>query len=704
MTDAKTPGRFAVPGLLARSGRTAVGVGADVGAPGDANGMRFLRRSTSDPVSIASKAAAPPDRTVSMALRRSPISVPPRAARQPVGIIRRALKADQVIPAVDKIDFLKNALDRGTDAQKRGSTTETMRERLQKFLDENSAMFGDDDAMSIALAIDAVAKVIASELYDDALKPAIAKHLMDVFAPQLEGELSGDGKDKKAALGTAKTIVSVDALSLYMHHERTCDDAAWDIKDAAADGKMKPADLYQLLLKKFQSELGSYTAAYILKQQDTGVNGVYVRKEATGELSVEYLEELFGENLDTAADSTKKVPHAANGKKLEFTPQAKQRLDALRDAVDQAADDRLADPRPKDAASRRNRYLHDVSEKDKAIKGGRDAAVLAKLQKSPWNLSAAKAAKVIAEVKAKLPGLPLTITHWVDSRTADGPGSTPFSAVDVSRAGQRTDTDVQGKTFSAMGEYTHPTYKDERGAHYTQFRGWKDRLMTGNLGMDGAEMPVFGAVNVNFRRGKGTERTRLVNGAAGLETRDKLNSKEKKTLKEQQKADRDTFGTNYYGDMHLVLKRSQVVGRTVYTAGDHGQPHLDPFLAFADFVAGSSAADNYRSDLTGLKGTVGTMSTEYAQAIVGSLLGSKKAAQMNLPFEIQIHGGVDWSTDVEEIWIAPSAPAAAVKRLETWARGAPGRPKIRKIKPPKTGTITSKKELARSGVKHANKL
>jgi hypothetical protein len=268
--------------------------------------------------------------------------------------------------------------------------------------------------------------------------------------------------------------------------------------------------------------------------------------------------------------------------------------------------------------------------------------------------------------------------------------------------------DVEGKNFSALGKYTHPKYKDERGEHYTQFRGWKDRLMTGNNGMEGAEMPVFGAVNVNFDKGKATERTVGIDGADGLESKKTLNKNEKKLLKQQQDADRDKFGVNYYGDMHLVLKRDQVADRTIYTAGDHGQPHRDPFLAFADFMAGSfgsSGTDDYRSDLTRLKkGPGGVMSTEFAQAIVGTVLGSKKAAQMNLPFEIQIHGGVDWETDVAEIWVAPDAPAPAVARLEAWSTAAPGRPKVKKIKPPKSGTITSRKELARSGMKHAKKL
>lgn len=90
--------------------------------------------------------------------------------------------------------------------------------------------------------------------------------------------------------------------------------------------------------------------------------------------------------------------------------------------------------------------------------------------------------------------------------------------------------------------------------------------------------------------------------------------------------------------------------------------------------------------------------------VEATILGSVKAAAVNLPFEIMIHGGVDRETDVAEIWVSPAVKSQYVAKLQAWSRRQSGRPKVKLIEPPSDGTVSSQAGLAASGVKRAKKL
>lgn len=628
-------------------------------------------------------------------------------------VIRRTLNPTQILTAVDGVPALKGRLDGRTEGQQRNKgSAETIRQRVEKVLDEHQAMFDGDDAMSIALVVDAIAKAVAEELYDMSLKSGIATHLLDTFADQIKQGMTKKGRRTKD-LKKAKAIVSVDALSLYMHDERKVTDAAWDIKDAAAKGRMTPLEMFGLLDQKFQAELASYNLQTISAEQDK--KGGFNQSEITGSVSVNYLKELFGDNITAQPDQ--KMPKKPGGRSLQFTPESQLKLGKLRQAVIDATPDTAVDPRPTTPKERQKRLLDDIQEKDDAIRQTREAAVHTALLAAPWNLTAGKATKLINTLKSKLPTLPLTITHSAAKRLPADVDEA-IDTRDRSRAGVTESKDVEGKNFDSPGKWTG----GQRGEDYLRFRTWKDRVMTGNLGQKGDEMPVFGAVNVNFKNYKGSIEN--LNGAdtelRDLHQKGKKNwtEKDKKDLADNRKYRDKRVGTNYYGDLHLVLERSAVADRVIYTASDHGQAHRDPFLVFADFLLGSQG--DYQADLTKLKRTgaggftdksgrkaldnsTEIVQPEFAAAIVGSVLGSVKAAAWTLPFEIQIHGGVDWETDVKEIWVAPSTAPEHVQRLRDWSKGAKGRPKVKVAKAPPESTIVPLEDLAASGRKRARR-
>ena len=631
--------------------------------------------------------------------------------------IRRTLDVGEVLDAVEKGDYLKQKLASGTDAQTRKSgSAETMRARVEKILAEHQSMFAADDAMSIAIAIDGVAKVVASELYDNSLKPVIAQHLMKKFRSKLQKALPQH--QGKQIMKKARALVSTDALALYMHHERQITDAAWDIKDAADRAGVAPDVMFDLLSQKFQAEMASYSFTDVANQQDT--SGTFNRSEATGELSTNYLKELFGGAIETSPGDA--MPKKDDGKGAKFDPAAAKRLSDLKAEVDATTVDGAVDPRATTPAQRRQRFLDQVKSDDDAVSKDRTKQVVTELQ--TWGITKAQAKEVVTQLRAGLPNMPLTITHWSQPRTAKGKN---FDTKDVSRSGQKNKVTVQGEKFATLGKYVPAPGGADRGEHYMQFRGWKDRMMTGNQGMEGSEMPVFGALNPLFTNYKGTDATPVPTRS---DEHRALSAKKNKSKDEQEKlkvldkvyapvkaevdrreglAEDQKVGMNYYGDMHLVLRRDRVKDRLIYTAGDHGRPHRDPFLVFADFLLGSTGT--YRADLTRLKGSGGGQpdgmkNTGYAKALVAIVLGTDKVVKTSLPFEIQIHGGVDWEQDVEEIWISPGAPQQARDRMQAWSTAKPGRPAVRVVTPPPTGTVLARNlaEFADEGPAEAKKL
>ncbi len=617
---------------------------------------------------------------------------PPAPIRSPIAVIRRApLNVTKVLAAVDSVGYFKGQLDEQTAGQKRdtrpGFADEGVRERVEKILDEHQEMFGKDDAMSMAITIDWVAKVVAEALYDSSLKPAIARHLLEHHKDALKAAMPNKGRRTKD-LEKAATIVSTDALSLYLHEERKLGDAAWDIHDAAAGSRLTPEQLFEALHQKFQAEMASFSLGTVQAQVNERVT--YNQSESTGNVSANYVKELFGAGVATEPENT--MPKQPGGRALAFTPATQAKIDLLRQAVVATTVEGAKDPRPKSAAERRATLFSDLNARDAIVRPSRELAVRTALMADPWGLSQGKADRLIGRLKSGMTSLPLTITHKAKDRIPIDV-DVDIDSVDRSRAGRTTDVAVEGRNFPSPGKYTGDP---ERGEDYMQFRSWKDRTMTGNTGMSGAEMPVFGAVNVNWKKYKATEMTEL--GDKGQDKAARVDNRAK------------YVGENYYGGLHLLLDRKRLAGRVVFTATDHGQPHTDPFLAFADFLVGSGG--DYQADITRLKregvpkyeAKFSVQRPEFAQMVVATILGSVKAAAVNLPFEIMVHGGVDWETDVSEIWVSPTVKPQHVAKLQAWSRAQAGRPKVKLIEPPSDGTVSTRAGLAASGVKRAKKL
>jgi hypothetical protein len=150
--------------------------------------------------------------------------------------------------------------------------------------------------------------------------------------------------------------------------------------------------------------------------------------------------------------------------------------------------------------------------------------------------------------------------------------------------------------------------------------------MTGHQGFTDAELPVFGAVNLNWRAGSSMQSSHPLDPTA-IDRKD------------------NAYGINSYGDVHFHMKDS-VRDRLVYTATDHGVPRRDPWLAFTDFFAEST-------DL-GMMKLKSPASTKSAFHAINSLITKEKVAVDTMPFEVQIFGKVDFSRHAKAMHIAPS--------------------------------------------------
>jgi hypothetical protein len=642
-----------------------------------------------------------------------PELVPTRAGRD--------LQPKDILAVLGTSSYLKSKLKASTHAQARidpkKAPKESMGVRLKLILDQVDAMFAqhpEGKAMSLAIGIDRVAAVIASELYDPSLRPKIADDLFAVYGPKLEAALGKKKVDEPAEqVALARILAAVDPVSLYMHGEKRLQDAAWEIKEAAQRAGKKPDHMFDLYRKRFEAEMASYTTDQVDAQEDK--SGAFNLKESPGELSKDYFKRLFG---DAGPDG--KAKKGAKG--LTFTPAAAAQLDALQKEVSSTA----SDTRPKNADERRKQMFAEVSQSDADVKDLRERHVIQALQKKAWGLSKEQAEKVVARLKSPqgLAKVPLTITHWAGRRSAaldkaggsvDSTRSAERKAVPMAQTIGKKHTKATKalgtKAQHSIGKYEDKIFGAQRGERYGQFRAWKDSVMSGNMGLSGDELPIYGAMNVTFDKYGGTGG--VMSLARVEELRKKLNRGKKLTQDEQayldamgDEHDRLTavskdedlsYGVNYYGDMHLKLKRDKVESRVLYTAGDHGQPHRDPFLAFADFLVGTVVADDpaetYYSDRTALKRTgdrpTGVFAGGNARAMLATVLGAEDVARMELPFEIQIYGGVDWATDVEAIWVSPGAPKDAFDRLETWSKAVPGRPEVKRMERPKNVNVVS---------------
>ena len=623
---------------------------------------------------------------------------------------RQALDPVDVIKAVESSSFLKKKLASSTSAQKRAPTGERMRERVQKTLESYEKMFGGadagaDNAMMLALAVDGAAKVIADELYDPGLKGKISKILFDVYGAKIQGALAkkkGVGEDGAGkAWQFARALGSGDPVTLYMHEEMRLEHAAHEVARMAQMAKVEPKAMFESLSRRYQSELATYTWKEVSERQHKGARGAgaYKITEATGEMSTDFFEHLFGKQ--TGLKSTERPPGADKPGGLTFTKEAAAKLDELKDAVENDK----GKPLPATAGERRKQHLEGVKAADDTIDVERTGDVKTFLT-SKWNVDGGKADAVIKKLRDGLPGLPLTITVWgkrffgdrtsepakgkVDPEYKAGTSQLPEQelAKIIGVKGTKTKKLYGTEKLEHQGEYKDAYYGAERGENYLRFRHWKDQMMTGNLGFKPEELPVFGAVNPHWQTTRGTGG--FVDDPVATELAQKEQAGQALTAEEKQRLDKwrpeaarrrqvesehKDVGINYYGDTHFLLNKAKIQDRVVYTATDHGQPHRDPFLAFADFLLQSErgkvyGGKAYRHDITRLKPQGLEETPAAAYDVVNAILDPTNAplVKRNLPFEIQIFGVVDVRNDVDEIHVSPGAPDGVFDKADAWAK------------------------------------
>ncbi|MBS3939559.1 MAG: hypothetical protein KG028_01230 [Actinobacteria bacterium] len=643
-----------------------------------------------------------------------------------------ALDAADVLRAVGASVWLNEQLDDSSRAQERAAKPKqpaaTVRDRVQAQLNAFDAMFGGNDgttdtAMRLALSMDTIAANLAEELFDPTLKPKIANQLLRVYGPKMAASLvksGGKKSDVKQAVELATALVSKDPVARYMHQDMRLDHAAQEITDLAAVAGKTPLEMFTLLSQRWQADVGSYTRGEVDAQEDE--RETYTLREAFGQLSGEYHGFLFG---DVAKDKAAPSKDGDPKKGLAFTAEAQTRLEKLRDAVEQAK----GAPLPATSAERLKKHLDEVDVHDAAVKVGRTGRVKAELIKMGADTS--KVDQIVADLEKGLPNLPLTITvpgvRWFGNDTkgkakevkptygaATGETKQKSAAAGIGKWGTKAKSALKGETISYGGKYDDPRYGAERGETYLEFRNWKDQRMTGNLGFGAEELPIYGAVNVNWEDARGTEaipsdkrlgdlkiKERAVKKGGPPLSKAELAEMEERRVEQKRlrkvEDDGKAAGMNYYGDTHFVLDRDRIKDRLVYTATDHGRPHRDPFLAFADFLLPNDAGEvyggeAYRSDLTGLKPD-GVTKIDVVTDVINALLTTDVVAvNRGLPFEIQIFGGIDLRTDVTEICVSPGAPPEVLENAKAWASKHAKSVKVSEIALPDTTTFKNDKD------------
>jgi len=554
---------------------------------------------------------------------------------------RKSLNADDILSAVRRIPFLKNKLEN----EVRG---EAMKTHVDQALKAYQSHFGDshkkapynriNHAMMLAMALDNVAQVIAQELYDPGIHPEIAAKLVKAYEGEIKRALREKGMSKRErvhAVELAKTLVSGDPVSQFMHREIRKEIAAKQIRAMATQARMEPEKMFDLLSQRFQSEMAAYTQQQIQETEDT--REAYNIKETPGELSMAYYRQLFG---DVATPQWK----TSGGTGLKFTTDAQGKLNALRDEVITPSPSPTGlVPRP-GLNEKQEQHLQEIEAQERSTGMGNARDELMAVLMQNFNLVEDQARELLTRMENWLPTVPLTITvkglDWFGRtskylKRAKPPdprkGETKFRAATTQQKTISTaelfEKEGLSDTVTYTGKYEHPRYAKERGETYLRFRKWKDQLMTSLLDFKPEELPTFGAVNLNW------ETTRSSKGSQP-----------------------EDYGVNYYGDTHFVLKRDNVKERVVYTATDHGTPRRNILLALHDFAMGGSH--------TGLKNV---QKMDIVADVVNMVTGKRKWAS-ELPFEIQVFGTVDIAQDVEKIYVAPSVAKVVKSNVKAFSK------------------------------------
>jgi hypothetical protein len=593
-----------------------------------------------------------------------------RKARLKRTIQRQPLTADQMMDALEQIDFVREKLEKETHK-------EQMRAHVKNVLQKYEAHFagGADDvtkhAMMLTMAIDGVARVIAGELLDPFKETYLARKLFELFRPDIEDKLAatmGKGQPRwghrpklpaaHAATSLTSVLVSGNPVAQYMHEEIRLEAAAQQVLDMAQRVNTRPLTMFDLLNERFQAEVAAYTKQQIEAFQHMGVTtkekdikdpvtgqmrevkeaktliggtilGTYSTQEAPGELSTRYFERLFGKGAKTP-----QWFEPGKGRGLRLSGWAVDRLADLRLLVWSVSrgEETLAPPQFPARAGltsyKQERHLEGIEETERreAEKGKTQSKEeeLVQFFQDIYLLEQNEARTLMITLQNWLRNeVPLTITRshqqlfggGVPAQARLTPGTAQTKTVRL--------RDIFGgrggaETFEALPPWQDRHGYEPRGERYAIFRMYKDQLMTSLLDFEATELPVFGAVSPGWETTRGTE--------PGYQ-----------------------MGKSYYGDTHYLLHRDRVSNRVVYTATDFGEPRRDPFLALHDLAFGGEQAMRVKIKSKDVK------RIEVVNALV--LAATRRApVYAALRFELQIFGPVDIASDVKGIYFANDVP------------------------------------------------
>ncbi|MEO9139459.1 MAG: hypothetical protein ABI345_10380 [Jatrophihabitans sp.] len=603
-------------------------------------------------------------------------------------VIRRApteLKSKNVMAGMRTIPIVAQQL--GLQLAQGPTALEHVERALKKF-DKHLATKTKgnafiNEAIRIATVIDATAAELAKSINDPTLKPQIAKELIAAYRPELKlqlGSVKKNDRDKQTdkALDLAETIVSDDPVTLYMTDKVKLADAAWRVRDMAASAKTVDAlQMLHILRNRFEMELGSHSqdevsAGVLAKDQitetdDKGTETVgpagFDLADLIGEISSDFY--LRAVPLPKTPKDRGKLPKWGS-KGLAMKGVATQKLDALEKAV---IDTNLKATTLTTEAltAERNKSGTDLNKKQSEHfarlrteeagdadnyegKGESPRSYVVTKFVARYGLSQPKAESLIDDVLKAFETVPLTLTSKLENLFKERPdklaepqhGSAYKSepalmqqAVDVSTLVGKPD---RGTKTMSIGR-PDDDFKKGRGENYLRWRRDKDERETGYHGLEADDLPVFAAVNPNFTTTKG--------GNANLAEWDN----------DQGKWTGTTYGANYYGDMHLLLKDSVRKRSTLIARGKKD-------------VLGRRIE---RTDLTFLLADMFRMGMiDYVDAMVAGLKKPDVVVLTNMDAEVHVYGGLDMAKDVAAFYLSPVAFAAtdgAADRCKKFAKG-----------------------------------
>lgn len=277
-------------------------------------------------------------------------------------IQRKPLTAADVLKRMEKIDFIKNALQEGhlfqseissiehrnkveTDAGRplnpTGATMKkhealtaiSLENHVQRVIDNYSHFSGGNeettnDAMVMIVIIKNVARKIADGLNNPMMQPLLVAELMNAYKGEIINTMKRSAilrkskmANQKKAEDTFKIAMSLagdDPITSYMKGKITLEDTVWRIRVMAHQGNMLPKPMFDLLSQQFQMEIGAYKQDEVEKgtlNPDWGASGSFDLKELIGEMSKDYLQSLVGTNdpsfgasgLNLTADASAKL-------------------------------------------------------------------------------------------------------------------------------------------------------------------------------------------------------------------------------------------------------------------------------------------------------------------------------------------------------------------------------------------------------------